>query len=116
MSSVGVPVPEETPDCVTPTPQDAQLPPHHSGTPPTGRTDDWYDAFWDSLEVEEDDGISAARLIGEMYADGVIRRDGDDIIGRNGCKTTLTAYDQLLVRRIIEAVDDALRRFLSDCP
>lgn len=72
------------------------------------RDDYWYDQFWEGVETDEDDGVSAVRLLGEMLDDEVIRRDGDWLVGRPiGKRTFLTTGDQHLIRRIEDAVAGA---------
>jgi len=74
------------------------------------RDSEWYDEFWSGVDVDEDEQISAVRLIGEMYADGVIDRDGDYLIGNDPespeqSRTWLSTGDQHLVRMVFDAVD-----------
>ena len=76
------------------------------------RDSEWYDEFWTQcrLEVNEDEGTSAIRLLGELYADGVIDRDGDYLVGNDPenpeqSRTYLNTSDQYIVRCIFDAVD-----------
>lgn len=71
--------------------------------------DDWYEVFWDALYPfdDEDDGTSATRIIGELFAAEVIRRDGDVLVGRPNQKRTLDTSAQYLVRRIEDAAREA---------
>lgn len=69
--------------------------------------EEWYEEFWTSLEVsEEEDGMSAIRLIGEMLAASVLRREGDALypgVLDGYPSLQLDAEDQYLVRRIAQA-------------
>lgn len=69
----------------------------------------FFDDFWENLSsLTDDDHISASRLIGEMFATGLIRRDGDDLaVGHPFAYLALNSSDQYLVRRIEEAADAA---------
>lgn len=68
------------------------------------RNDDWFDVFWCNFDVNEDQGASAARILAEMYDEGLYWRDGDKLVGLEGKKFNLTKEDQFLMREIIEAV------------
>lgn len=63
----------------------------------------WFDDFWTALYEDEDDRISAVRLIGEMFSERLIARDGDYVNGVSGNTLDLDARDQFLIRRIEEA-------------
>lgn len=68
----------------------------------------WFDAFWESMDdPSEDDGTSAIRLIGELFASDGVWRDGDYLKGRMGAATHLSPDDQHLIRRIEQAVEAA---------
>lgn len=73
--------------------------------------DEWYDEFWANLggtvTEDEDNATSVARLIGEMFRDGLIWRDGDNVKGREGNALTLDARDQWIVRQIEDAAKAA---------
>lgn len=74
------------------------------------RDDAWFDEFCMELgAIDEDKGRSAVRLIAEMFADRLIWRDGDNLVGRQGASVTLDADDQHLVRRIEDAAAAATR-------
>lgn len=70
----------------------------------TVRNDGWFDGLWENLEVDEEDGINAIRILAEMFDDRVYWRDGDRLIGNEGKFFNLTKVDQFLVRQIIDAV------------
>lgn len=76
--------------------------------------EDWFDQFWDRFTPDEDQGISSARLIGELLAAEGIWRDGDYLVGRNGSKVWLTPDDQHLVRDIEDAVEFARSTTTTD--
>lgn len=68
----------------------------------------WFDEFWSAVDMDDDtDGVSAVRLIGELFAAEAMWRDGDYLVGRSGAKVWLSSEDQYLVRRIEGAVDHA---------
>lgn len=66
-------------------------------------SDEWYEVFWENMEVSEEDGVNAVRILGEMFSNGVYIRDGDILKGREGYTFNLSKDDQYLVREIIEA-------------
>lgn len=68
------------------------------------RDDDWYDNFWSNLEVDDDEGASSARILAEMFDNGLYWRDGDFLVGAEGDRFLLTKEDQFLMRKIIDAV------------
>lgn len=77
--------------------------------------EEWFEDFWNAVSAlpDEEDGISAARLIGELLAGRVIHRAGDELCSVADTKTIwLSARDQHLVRRIEDAARhaDALLR------
>jgi hypothetical protein len=77
------------------------------------REGDWFDEFWERIDVSEDDGVSAARLLGELLDQGTLVRDGDRLLG-GGPPTDLSPDDQFLVRRIENAANGARREVVLD--
>lgn len=74
----------------------------------SGLPDGYFDAFWDHIDpVNDDDGTSALRLIGEMFATNLLWRDGDYLRSGDAGMLSLTAGDQYLVRRIQDAAEAA---------
>lgn len=68
----------------------------------------WFDEFWCSFDGGDDeDGVSAVRLVGELFAAEAIWRDGDKLIGKGGNVVWMNPGDQFLVRRIEDAVEYA---------
>lgn len=70
-------------------------------------SDEWYEVFWDNLEINEEDGVNAARILGELFSRGLYHRNGDLLIGEEGNTFNLNKDDQYLVREIIDAVLEA---------
>lgn len=67
------------------------------------RNEDWFDTFWCEINPNEDEGVSAVRILAEMFMDNLYWRDGDVLVGIEGNRFNLTKDDQYLMRTIIKA-------------